>query len=1319
VPNRAASNSPHAQAQQWFEQALALHRNGQIARALALYGQVLQIQPAHFDALHLSGIIAVQGKDPAKAVEFIGRAIAVNPRHAAAYYNQGVALQALGRLVDAENSYGRAVALQPDYANAHYNRGVVLQGLEQYQAALACYDQTLALQPDHADACNNRGAVLHKLGQYQAALDSYDRAIALKPAADIYHNRGITLQSLGRPMEALASFERAVALDPNFAEAHYHRGNMLKDARQFQAALEGYDKALVLRPDFAHAWCNRGVVLHDLGQHQAAEASYAKAIALYGATVAEKPDDADAWYNLGNALRDTLQFQAALKSYDRAIALQPDHEDVHWVAGLCRLQTGDFERGWQEHEWRWRRAEKKPLLRNFPQPLWLGAEPLQGKTILLYSEQGLGDTLQFCRYAKQVADLGATVILEARRALVPLLGSLAGVSELVAEGEPLPAFDFQCPLMSLPLAFKTTLASIPAPDRYLAADPGKVAAWRDRLDEKTRLRVGLAWSGSATHKNDLYRSIPLAELVRGLPQGPQYVSLQKELRAADAETLRLHPEILHFGDALHDFADTAALCELLDVVISVDTSIAHLAGALGRPLWLLLPFIAEWRWLLGRADSPWYASARLYRQAQRDDWESVVQKVHDDLAQRVSAAGAASKVTPADAAQNARAHYNRGNALQTQGDWDAAIDHYRRALLLDPDYAEAHNNLGIALLSRGETDAAIASYRQALLLRPDYARAHNNLGNALQTRGNFEAATGHYLDALLLDPNYAEAHNNLGNALLAQGKPDKAIGSYRQALSFRPDYAEAHYNLGNALQIQGKPDDAIASYHNALSFQPYYISALNNMGSALLLQGKLSAAIESYRYALMLQPDYAEAHSNLGNALRDHCELDAALASYRKAISLKPDYADAHSNLLFAMQYTNDHTQTELFAEHLAYTQCFEAPLKNNWPAHLNSREPGKRLKIGYVSPDFRKHSVAYFIESALAHHDREHFDVYCYCNNPLSDEVTVRLKSLVEHWCDIRTMSDEDAARQIRNDGIDILIDLAGHTAENRLPVFARKPAPVQASWLGYPYTTGLSSVDYRISDIFADPAGMSERYYSETIFRLPATSTCYHPPRVSPEVGSLPALALGGITFGSFNNLVKVTHEVRALWARILLATPGSRLMLKAGPLADNAMKQKLMAEFAGYGITAERLILAAHDAGHFEHLDRYNTIDIGLDPFPYNGTTTSFEALWMGVPIVSMVGDRYTSRMGISILSNLGLSEFLADTQEDYAAIATRLAGDMARLSGLRSGLRNRMKNSPLTDGKQFTADLENAYRKMWQTFISESGSGIRLPSWGMSA
>jgi hypothetical protein len=424
---------------------------------------------------------------------------------------------------------------------------------------------------------------------------------------------------------AVRLFDQAIVLDLSHAEVHYKRGNALKDLGQLEAALASYNQAIERKADYAYAYCNRGVVQHGLGLHSAALASYDQAIAL-------QPTDALTHSNRALVLQDLCRWKEALASYDRAVALNPGYADAQYNRALTQLLLGDFENGWRGYEWRCKHAHRLRIgeARNFTQPLWLGERPLAGKRLLLHGEGGLGDTIQFCRYATLCARLGATVLLEAHRPLIELLASLEGVSELISAGSTLPPFDYHCPLMSLPLAFHTTVQTIPAPGRYLHADPAKVARWRSMLGEPRCARIGVVWSGNPNNPNRA-RSIALADWVAHLSPQFQYFRLQTEVSEADEAALDSSESIFSFDDDLLDFANTAALCECLDLVISVDTSIAHLSGALGRPTWVLLPFSPDWRWMLGREDSPWYPTVKLYRQETSGSWSSVFERVAADL----------------------------------------------------------------------------------------------------------------------------------------------------------------------------------------------------------------------------------------------------------------------------------------------------------------------------------------------------------------------------------------------------------------------------------------------------------------------------------------------------------------------------------------------------------------------------------------------------------------------------------------------------------------------------------------------------------------
>ncbi len=580
-----------------MQHALAAYQRGERVEAERLCRLLLDVKPDYFDALFLSGIIAEQTGRAEEAVELLSRAVKLNPNIADAHYNRGVALGELKRPAEALESYERAIALKPDHADAHYNRGLLLVQLDRTTQALESYDRVIALKPDSAEVYNNRGIALSRLQRYVEALASYERAIALKPDyARAYNNRGVALVELDRPTEALESYNRAIALKPDYAEAHNNRGIALGELDRPAEALESYER-----------------------------------------TIALDPNNAEAFYNRGNALRDLHRHAEAVDSYERALALKPDHASAHWNLADCRLLLGDFARGWLEYEWRWKLEQRNNARRDFEQALWLGAQTLEGRTILLHSELGLGDTLQFCRYAKEVAALGAKVLLEVQPALLPLLADLEGVTHAVARGAALPAFDYHCPLMSLPLAFKTDSRTIPADIPYLRSDAARVAAWQEKLPKKNKPRIGVVWSGSRLLKNDK-RSMALAEMLPLVRDWAEWVSLQKEVPETDSALLASRPDLRQFGGELKDFADTAALVELMDLVVTVDTSVAHVAGAIGKPVWILLAFNQhDWRWMLDREDSMWYPTARLFRQSANGDWASVISHVGKELVRHFGA----------------------------------------------------------------------------------------------------------------------------------------------------------------------------------------------------------------------------------------------------------------------------------------------------------------------------------------------------------------------------------------------------------------------------------------------------------------------------------------------------------------------------------------------------------------------------------------------------------------------------------------------------------------------------------------------------------
>ena len=608
-----------------LKQAQLRHEQGSLQEALTFYRQTLELDPANFQALHGIGIIYGQLGLFEQALQFINGAGIVKPGDYSVYYNQGKALQELKRYDEALTSYDRVLALKPDYFPAYNNRGNVLKELERYEEALASFDKALSLRPDFLEAHINRGSVLQSLKRYGEALASYDKALALNPdSAEAYYNRGNILNNLERHGDVLVEYDKALALKPDYVPAYNNRGNILKELDRYEEALASFDTALSLEPDNVPAHNNRGIILKDLDRYEEALASYKKALSL-------KPDYAEAYNNMGGVLTGLHRYDEALTCYEKAIALWPDYADANFNLGLLKLLLGDYEAGWLLHEWRWKTDQHKDDTRRFGQPLWLGEESPAGRTVLLHVDQGLGDVIQVARYVPMLAALGATVILEVPSSLVPLLNTIEGAAAVIAKGEDLPEFELQCPFMSLPLAFKTKIGTIPGRTPYLSVDPQKRLAWRERLGSKSRSRIGLAWSGNANHKNDRNRSVSLRKIQPLLQLNFEFHAVQKEIRDEDRAALAEFVELRSHEGELHDFSETAALISELDLVITVDTSVAHLAGALGKEVWILLPYAPDYRWLTERGDSPWYPTARLFRQRSRGNWEGVITEVLSSL----------------------------------------------------------------------------------------------------------------------------------------------------------------------------------------------------------------------------------------------------------------------------------------------------------------------------------------------------------------------------------------------------------------------------------------------------------------------------------------------------------------------------------------------------------------------------------------------------------------------------------------------------------------------------------------------------------------
>jgi predicted O-linked N-acetylglucosamine transferase (SPINDLY family) len=604
----------------------------------------------------------------------------------------------------------------------------------------------------------------------------------------------------------------------------------------------------------------------------------------------------------------------------------------------------------------------------------------------------------------------------------------------------------------------------------------------------------------------------------------------------------------------------------------------------------------------------------------------------------------------------------------------------------------------------GNLQQAEQLYRSILAADPDNADANHLLGVLAYQAGDLDAATKLIARAILRDGSKATYLNNLGLVLQAQHKLGEALLLFTQASELDPGFTDARFNCGVVLEMQGRFDEALASYDQALAANPNHAEAHNSRGLLLHARGELGGALASFGRALEIDPAFAEAHNNRGNALEAQGKIEEARSAYERALVLQPNFAGAHSNLLLCLNYDAGADAATIHSAHLEWDARHAARLADATPRHSGTRDPGRRLRIGYVSPDFYRHPVATFVEPLLASHDAQRFEVICYSNVTRSDDVTERLRTRVHGWREIRGLSDENVAELVRRDGIDILVDLAGHTASNRLLVFARKPAPIQVTYLGYPATSGLSVMDYRLTDASVDPPGSTDALYTETLVRLPSGSLCFRPPPSAPAVRPLPALTPGHVTFASFNNAAKLSPVAVALWSRILEAVPDARLLLKSRSLADRDTVDRLTGLFARHGVAPERLELVAWLPESSDHLALYDRAHIALDTLPYSGCTTTCEALWMGVPVITLQRPEPRSRLSLGVLRQAGLTDLIAESPDAYVDLARELATDVDRLQAIRARLRETLQRSSLLNAVALTRSVESAYREMWRRYCS---------------
>jgi predicted O-linked N-acetylglucosamine transferase (SPINDLY family) len=646
--------------------------------------------------------------------------------------------------------------------------------------------------------------------------------------------------------------------------------------------------------------------------------------------------------------------------------------------------------------------------------------------------------------------------------------------------------------------------------------------------------------------------------------------------------------------------------------------------------------------------------------------------------------------------QDALAHHRAGRLAQA----DALYVQVIKAAPLNFDAVQLS---GVIALQQGRYPAALTLLTRALKLNPRSDVCLMRLGIVLNAMGRFDEAEQRLRASLALASSLNETWFHLAAALRGLGRPTEAIAAYEQALQLKPDYAEAHDRLGALLADNRGYAAAEPHFRRAVELQPALASAWSNLGVCLTNLGRISDALACFDRALSLEPRQAHAHAGRGLAL-EHCyRLHEAAEAYGRAVAENPAQYDAASSRLLVLHYLPEVSREQLFAEHLAFGRSAAvaavAAVAKAPPPASRPRPAGAPLRVAIVSPDLRAHSVAYFLEPLLAHLDRREFDVYLYHDHVKVDAMSERLRAHAAQWRHVAGMLNDNLAETLRADAPDLLLELAGHTGFNRLPLLARRLAPVQVTYLGYPDTTGLATMDYRLTDALADPPGEADRFHTEKLVRFAPTAWAYAPPIVAPEPAPSPSAGGGPVTFGCFNNLAKINDVLLAVWGRLLTAVPGSRLLLKGHGLGQAVLQADFGRRLAAAGIAPGQVEMLERTSTLAEHLAAYGRVDIALDTFPYHGTATTCEALWMGVPVITLAGDRHAARVGVSLLTAAGHPEWIAHDWEDYLARAVALAGDPQKLAEGRTGLREDLRRSPLLDHAGQAARFGAALRAMW--------------------
>lgn len=1236
----------------WLRAGFDCESRGEAAGAEAFYRKILEHDSKHADALYFLGRIAERDRREDEAVDLYQKAVALRPGEATYLMALGNALFGARRFAEAIEAYYAGVGLQPDYTDMRSNYAAALIELHRLEEASIELDRLRALQPDLPQVHFMFGGIYRDYGMVAESLAAYRRALELTP------NHRPTFSNLLLTLNYSADHDAAT----HFLE-HQRFGERFATRYQAPPPDATWPRRLrvgYLSPNFCShvVSCFTEPILahHDRARfevfcyyvHRLKDPVTERLRGLAEHWLdCEEFSDAELADRIRSDRIDLLVDLAGHTADNRTgtLAMKPapvqasylGYPDITGIGAVDYRISDPFADppGWSD------RLGAERIVR-LPHSYFCYRPPLESP------EPG-----RLPGSAKESVTFGCFNFIS------KMSGAFLDAAARVLAAVPASRLLLKSRTLNLPAAAR------PVRERFERAgiDPARVdlRGWeptvRSHLEAYREVDIALdsfPYNGATTTCEAMWMEVPVVTLVGDRHAGRMGSSL---LNAVGLGEL-----------VARDVDEYVAICARL---ASDRTRLAELRQGLRDRM----------------RHSPLMQEPAFVRDLERcflDMWEN---RIRDRAAPP-------EKAEPTDTGFLAEARRLRGAGALPEAE---AL--CREILRKQPDHPEALELLWDLSFDAGAPGSAIEWLLKATAASGQVARFHYMLGCTFQAQGKLVEAIASFRDALALDPALTRAHNNLGCVIEAAGNLQEAMRCYREAIRLEPRLAQAHYNLGNAYQQLGDGQHAIEHIEQAIAIEPGHADWHCNLGEIYCEQLKLDEAIERYRAALAIDSRYDRANSGQGVALLAAGRVEDAAGAFRKALELKPESVHVQQQLLLMLHYRQGEDADAVFREHAAWAARHARGLVQLRPRGGNTRLEKRRLNVGYVSPDFQRHSVAYFIEPVLAAHDRDAFDVFCYANMEREDEVTQRLRGLGVAWRDISRWSDEDAADRIRADQIDILVDLAGHTAGGRMLLFARKAAPVQVTWLGYPNTTGLAAMDYRLTDAVADPEGETDRYHTEGLVHLPRGFLCYGNPRDSPEVGEPPVLRNGGVTFGCFNNLAKVTPRMVALWAELLRALPGARLLMKSHGLTSEMARRDLQALFSANGIGPGRLELCPFERAFVGHLAKYGEVDIALDVFPYNGTTTTCEALWMGVPVVTLAGRTHVSRVGASLLSHAGMAELVAHNPRQYLEKALQLAGDPERLRTLRRGMRQRLRSSELLDAAGFTRALEAVYRELW--------------------